>query len=202
MSRYRKFGSETSFLDLLFNSLLAFVGFFILALLLIKQESEVTPSPVPKIEFMITVTWPNSNNDDVDSWLVDPLDNIIYFNHREEGLMHLDRDDIGVKNDEITLPNGKKFSYSENREVVSIRGIIPGEYVFNLHMFCKREAYNCPVTVKIEKMNPFKTVAVKNVDIINAGDEVTVFRFKINNMGEIDSVTDGPPRKLIDKKVP
>jgi hypothetical protein len=198
----RNYGSGTSFLDLLFNSLLAFVGFFMLSLLLIKQDDQSSPSPTPKIEFMITVTWPPTFNDDVDSWLVDPLDNIIFFNHREEGLMHLDRDDLGVKNDNITLPNGKKYEYRENREVVSIRGIIPGEYIFNLHMFSKREPYATPVTVKLEKMNPFKTVVVKEVDLVGVGDEKTVFRFKIGNTGEVESLSDGPARSLIKKKVP
>jgi hypothetical protein len=200
MSKQKKYGSDTSFLDLLFNSLLAFVGFFMLSLLLIKQENEDTPSPTPKIEFMITVTWPNTSNDDVDSWLVDPLDNIIYFNHREEGLMHLDRDDLGLKNDTITLPNGKKFEYRENREVVSIRGVVPGEYIFNIHMFTKREPYGCPVTVKLEKMNPFKTITVKEVNLLDGGDEKTVFRFKVNKMGDVESITDGPYRNLIKKK--
>jgi hypothetical protein len=200
MSRYKSYGSGTSFLDLLFNSLLAFVGFFMLTLMMVKEENDSKPSSVPKIEFMITVTWPSSSNDDVDSWLVDPLDNIIYFNHREEGLMHLDRDDLGSKNDVIKLPNGKTFEYKENREVISIRGIIPGEYIFNLHMFLKREPYGCPVTVKLEKMNPFKTIAVKEVVLLEAGDEKTVFRFKINKDGEVDSLSDGPARKLVQKK--
>lgn len=200
MSRTKKYGSDTSFLDLLFNSLLAFVGFFMMSLLMIKQENDHNPSPTPKIEFMITVTWPNTSNDDVDSWLVDPLDNVIYFNHREEGLMHLDRDDLGSKNDTITLPNGKKFEYRENREVVSIRGIVPGEYIFNIHMFLKREPYACPVTIKLEKMNPFKTIIVKEVSLLDGGDEKTVFRFKVNNMGDVESVSDGPYRNLIKKK--
>lgn len=200
MSRHRNYGSHTSFLDLLFNSLLAFVGFFMLSLMLIQEESETKPSSVPKIEFMITVTWPNANNDDVDAWLMDPLENIIYFNHREEGLMHLDRDDLGTKNDEIVLPNGSKYLYSENREVISIRGVIPGEYICNLHMFSKREAYGCPVIVKLEKMNPFKTIVVKEFNLLSTGEEITAFRFRINKSGDVDSVTDGPARKLIKKK--
>lgn len=200
MSRHRNYGSQTSFLDLLFNSLLAFVGFFMISLMMIKEENEQKPTAIPKIEFMITTTWPSNNNDDVDSWLVDPLDNIIYFNHREEGLMHLDRDDLGTKNDIITLPNGKKFEYKENREITSIRGIIPGEYIFNVHMFVKRDPYGCPVTVKLEKMNPFKTVMVKEVNLIEGGDELTVFRFKINKDGEVESVSDGPQRRLVKKK--
>jgi hypothetical protein len=112
--RHKNYGSQTSFLDLLFNSLLAFVAFFILSLLLIKEENEPKKASVEmKVEFLITVTWPYEQDNDVDTWVVDPVGNIVSFNRRENGLMHLDRDDLGSKNDTITLPDGKKFEYKE-----------------------------------------------------------------------------------------
>jgi len=64
----------------------------------------------------------------------------------------------------------------------------------------KREPYACPVTIKLEKMNPFKTIIVKEVNLLDGGDEKTVFRFKVNNMGDVESVSDGPYRNLIKKK--
>ena len=200
MSRYRNFGSQTSFLDLLFNSLLAFVGFFMLAIMLIQEENEYIPSSLPKVEFMLTFTWPSGNNDDVDAWIVDPLDSIVYFNRREDGLMHLDRDDVGNKNDIITLPNGKKFEYKENREVINLRGYVPGEYLVNVHMFVKRDPGVTPVQVKLEKMNPYKVCSVKDITLTEGGQELTVMRFKIDKTGEIVSITDGPPRNLIKTK--
>ena len=97
MSKNRNYGSHTSFLDLLFNSLLAFVGFFILTLMYIKENEDKSPVDQPKVEFLITLTWPAGNDDDIDLWLVDPLDSIVYFGRKEDGLMHLDRDDVGNK---------------------------------------------------------------------------------------------------------
>lgn len=201
MSRHKNYGSQTSFLDLLFNSLLAFVAFFVLSLLLIHEESENKTSTDMKIEFMITVTWPYEQDNDVDTYVVDPLDHIVSFNRREDGLMHLDRDDLGTKNDMLVLPNGTKFEYKENREIVNLRGILPGEYIVNVHMFTKRTGTTSnTVSVKLEKMNPYKMVVAKDVVLENGGDEKTVFRFKINKDGDVVGVTDGPQRKLIKSK--
>lgn len=198
MGRHKNYGSQTSFLDLLFNSLLAFVAFFVLSLLLINEESEKKTSTEMKIEFMVTVTWPYEQDNDIDTYIVDPMEHVVSFNRREDGLMHLDRDDLGTKNDMLVLPNGSKFEYKENREIISIRGIVPGEYIVNVHMFTKRTGTkNNPVTVKLEKMNPYKLVVSKDLILENGGDEKTVFRFKINKDGDVVSVNDGPQRKLI-----
>lgn len=201
MKRNRNYGSSTAFLDLLFNTLLAFVAFFMLALMLISEKSESKPTEVKNVEFLITSTWPYQWDDDVDIYVVDPLNNITSFNRREDGLMHLDRDDLGNKNDTITLPNGKKIDYKENREVVSIRGIVPGEYIVNSHLYSKKTTGEpTPVSIKIEKMNPYKLVAHKEIRLATIGEEQTVFRFGINKNGDIDYVSDGPQKKLIKKK--
>jgi hypothetical protein len=200
MSRHRNYGSKTSFLDLLFNTLLAFVAFFVLSLMLISEKAEPQPK-IKNIEFMITVTWPYGFNDDVDTYVIDPLNNITCFNRREDGLMHLDRDDIGHMNDTITLPNGKKIEYKENREIVSIRGIVPGEYVVNVHCYSRRTAGQAiPVNIRLEKMNPYKLVSFRDVELKETGSEETVFRFGIDKEGNISYVTEGPKRSLIKKK--
>lgn len=200
MKRSKNYGSSTAFLDLLFNTLLAFVGFFMLALLLISEKTESKPT-VKNVEFLITSTWPYQWDDDVDIYVVDPLNNITSFNRREDGLMHLDRDDLGNKNDSITLPNGKKIDYKENREVVSIRGIVPGEYIVNSHLYVKRTgAEPTPVNIRIEKMNPYKLIASKEIKLATIGEELTVFRFGIDKDGNVNYVTDGPQKKLIKKK--
>jgi hypothetical protein len=200
MVKHKNYGSQTSFLDLLFNTLLAFVAFFVLSLMLISDKNDPQPK-VKNVEFMITVGWPYEFDDDVDTYVIDPLNNITCFNRREDGLMHLDRDDIGNMNDTITLPNGKKIEYKENREIVSIRGIMPGEYVVNVHCYSRKTTEkSIPVNVKLEKMNPYKLVAFRDVVLIEAGSEETVFRFGIDKEGNVSYVTEGPKRSLIKKK--
>jgi hypothetical protein len=53
------------------------------------------------------------------------------------------------------------------------------------------------VNIRLEKLNPYKLVTVKNVLLENGGDEKTAFRFKVNKDGDVVSVSDGPQRKLI-----
>jgi len=202
MRTNKNYGSSTAFLDLLFNTLLAFVGFFVLSLLLINEKKVESPTAIRNVEFMITVQWPYEFNDDVDTYVVDPMNNITCFNRREDGLMHLDRDDIGHMNDFVTLPNGKKIEYKENREIVSIRGKVSGEYIVNVHMYSRRTELSkgsIPVNIKIEKMNPYKLVAFKDVKLDNAGHELTVFRFGVDTNGDVSYVSDGPSKQLIKK---
>ena len=202
MARHKNYGSNTSFLDLLFNALLAFVAFFVLSLMLITEKKDSETKVIKNIEFMVTVSWPFEFDDDIDTYVVDPLNNITCFNRREDGLMHLDRDDIGNANDTITLPNGKKIQYKENREIVSIRGIVQGEYIVNVHAYAKRSAGKpVPVNIKLEKMNPYKLVVFKDIELKEAGQEETIFRFGIDKDGNVSYVTDGPQRKLTAKKV-
>lgn len=198
--KHKNYSSQTSFLDLLFNSLLAFVAFFALAILMIKKQDDETPSVINKVEYMVSVVWPPDLNNDIDIYMLDPLGNIVYFNRREDGLMHLDRDDVGAKNDEIVLPDGNKFTYKENREIINIRGIIPGEYIVNLHLFSRREKdKSTPVVVKLEKMNPYKTIMVKELVFNEAGEERTVFRFVIDKAGNVVSVKEEPQKSMVGK---
>ena len=84
----RNYHTNLAFLDLLFNTLLAFAAFFVLALVLInptKQENNTET----KAEFMIVVEWSNELDDDVDTYVEDPSGNLVAFMRREEGLMHL-----------------------------------------------------------------------------------------------------------------
>lgn len=199
-SRFKNYSSNTSFLDLLFNSLLAFVAFFMLSLLLIKEENEPKKTTDMKVEFLITVTWPYDQDNDIDTYVIDPMDHVVAFNRKEDGLMHLDRDDLGTKNDMLVLPDGKKFEYKENREIVSVRGVIPGEYCVNIHMFTKKTSTTSNnINVRIEKLNPYKLVFVRDVILENVGDEKTVVRFKMDKDGDVVSVSDGPQKKLVKK---
>lgn len=182
--------------DLFCNMLLAFVCLFMFALMIIAKEQKATQSVEPKGEFIVIVTWPTESPDDVDTYVEDPLGNIVCFNRREQGLMHLDRDDLGHKNDEVMTPGGK-LTYNENREVVTIRGYVPGEYVVNVHLYHKEpNEYLQPILVTIvaDKINPFSQVAIQTIMLRNAGDEQTAFRFTVNSDGTVKDINRLPKR--------
>lgn len=174
--------------DLFCNMLLGFVCLFMFAMLMIaKQEKAKTGDVESKAEFIITVTWTAESPDDVDTYVEDPSGNIVCFNRREQGLMHLDRDDVGHKNDEILTENGI-IKYTQNREVVTVRGYTPGEYIVNVHMYLKQYSKPIDVMIRVDKINPFSEVATQTVTLYRTGDEQTAFRFYVNSDGTVKGV--------------
>jgi len=179
--------NDRGFLDLLFNTLLVFVFLFIVSSMMIEIEKKKEGIQT-KAEYVITVTWELDNPDDVDSWLRDPAGNIIWFRTKEFGLMHLDRDDLGLDNDKYILPDGTEVFYPYNQEITTIRGIVPGMWVFNIHLYRKKEMsyQGTKVEVKMEKLNPkVTTVFIRHYTLHQQGDEVTVARFNMSAAGEI-----------------
>ncbi len=175
---------QNAFTDILFNALLGFVFMFSVAFMLIRPE--ITDGKVnPKAEFMITASWPDGHQDDVDLIVEDGEGNIVWFDTREAGLMHLDRDDRGWLGDSITVA-GEKISNPLNQETVTLRGIAAGEYVVNLLHYKAETGRPVPVKVKVEKLNPtVKVVFAGTTSLNGAGDEQTAIRFKLDATGDV-----------------
>tara|TARA_R100001143_G_C3346425_1_gene127041 strand:+ start:193 stop:813 length:621 start_codon:yes stop_codon:yes gene_type:complete len=196
----RNYHTSLSFLDLLFNTVLCFAALFALSFILINPSKQDKNVEV-KAEFIITVTWPNDLNNDVDTYVEDPQGRLVAFMRREEGLMHLDRDDVGKFNDILSTPFGD-VEYNENREVVTLRGTIEGEYVVNVHMYMQRsEQGSTPVRIQLDKINPFQIVTVKDVVLDITGSEKTAFRFTVDKEGEVSDVNE-LPKTLTRETVP
>ena len=180
-----------AFTDLLFNALLGFVVMFVLAVLLINPIAE-SGAVDAKAEFLITLSWPEGRREDVDLYVQDPAGEMVWFRSREAGLMHLDRDDLGERNDVIEV-GGRRVINPLNQEIVSIRGILPGEYVVNLHLYRGDGAQPVPATLKIEKLNPrVEQVFFGPLALIEQGDERTAARFSIGSDGRVRDVNQLP----------
>ena len=192
----RIYYNNTSFLDLLFNTLVGFVFLFIIAFLLINPNINKADIKT-KAEFVITVTWNDDSQDDVDTWLQDPAGNVLHFRQKDVGLAHLDRDDLGKINDTITLDDGRRIEYTHNQELTTIRGFVTGEWVLNVHMYNKRDPNPTLVEVRIDKLNPkVETIFYKEIVMKSRWEEVTVARFVMTNQGDIIS-WDNLPKKLL-----
>ena len=92
------------FYDMLFNMLIAFVFCFIIALLAMNPKALKAGDIPSKAEFIVNLSWPDMNPDDIDTWVQDPAGNLVWFRAREAGLMHLDRDDRDVHALELASP--------------------------------------------------------------------------------------------------
>ena len=187
----REYHTNLAFLDVLFNTLLCFAALFAMSFILINPAKK-DRNVVAKGEFMIIVTWPKDMDNDVDMYVEDPEGHLVAFMRREEGLMHLDRDDLGQRNDVVQTQFGE-IEYNENREIVTLRGIVPGEYVINVHMYMRRDvSLTTPVTIQLDKINPFSTIMIKRVTLGDSGDEKTAFRFTLDKEGEVVDVNELP----------
>jgi|TARA_Y100000310_G_scaffold166963_1_gene166684 hypothetical protein len=196
----RTYHTNVAFLDLLFNTLLCFAALFTLSFVMINPSRQ-NANTESKAEFIITVTWPYDQDNDVDVYIEDPKSHLVSFARREDGLMHLDRDDLGHSNDTIQTPDGP-LEYKQNREVVSIRGILPGEYIVNVHMYHMNSVEPCPVTIQLDKINPFKIVTTKTVVLKIKADEKTAFRFTVNQNGDVIDVNELPKDLAHANRVP
>ena len=187
------------FIDFLFILLLTFISLFMLALILINpvaNKAEIKS----KAEFLIVLDWNAESNSDLDLWVRDPAKNIVSFREKQAGTMHLDKDDMGAITDIYRGADGKEIKVPINQEVVTLRGIAPGEYTVNTHLYRlskSGEPVN-PVTVQVVKLNPYQIVATEKINLSVQGEEVTVIRFTVDADGKVTS-TNKTPTKFINQ---
>lgn len=185
--RKRRSDEIDPFSDLLFNTLLIFVMLFAIAIVAMNPKAK-TGVIDAKAEFIITVTWPDMNPNDIDTWVQDPGRNLVWFRQREGGMMHLDRDDRGLANDTLVV-NGQQVVNPLNQEVVTVRGFSPGEYTVNVFYYDSKNGEPVPVNVSVVKVNPrAEVVFYGTVNVARKGDEVTAVRFTVNQEGKVEAV--------------
>lgn len=178
------------FSALLFNSLKAITFMFFISFAMINEPADEGKID-PKAEMIITVTWPDNDPDDVDVYVMDPAGNIVWYNQREAGLMHLERDDRGMFKD-VILINDQEVTNPLNQETVAFRGLQDGEYVVNIVHYIANGTAPLPVEVKVEKLNPtVQVVFYQTLELHGTGDEVTAVRFTLAGQ-EVEGVTNLP----------
>ena len=190
-----RFKSSTAFQDLLFNLLLGFVFLFVVALLLINPITKKSDAP-KKAEFLITMEWADDSNNDVDLWVKSPSGLIASFVTKNAGLMHLERDDLGHKNDTI---NG--VTLSTNEETLTLRGVEAGEYEVMFHVYrqVNKDADNT-VRAKLIKINPFGIKYEVITHYLYQNQHVSLFRFTLDKDGNVISTSLTPSDFIPSKK--
>ena len=188
----RSYHSNLAFIDILFNTLLCFVVFFTLTLIHMKKED--ADSATQGIEFeayvMIVATWPGEYGDDIDLYIKDPQGGLVFFRQKNNKIMHLDRDDMGT----VGEFSNEQDRFYNNREVVTIRQSVPGEFIVNAHVYRKSSYGPVPVTIKIMKIRPFKTVHDGVIVLDYSGQEKTACRFTVKEDGSITNINQLPTR--------
>lgn len=127
-------------------------------------------------DVMVEIFWPLYNTD-VDLWVRAPGDIPVGYSNKGGAVFNLLRDDLGNR--------GELTPY--NREIAISRGLVPGKYVVNIHLY--RNPANIlpiPVTAVVSvKMadGTTRTILQTVFELISEGQEVTLFRFDLDENG-------------------
>jgi hypothetical protein len=180
---------------MLFKALQVIAFLFFIALLSISPDAKEGKID-SKAEFIITMDWPDNHPDDLDLFVQDPIGNIAWYRHREAGFLTLDRDDRGGANDFIII-NGRKLPSPIREEIVTVRGVVAGEYTVNISHFQATTGQPVEATVKVQKLNPAAQVVFDDkVMVDHTGDEKTALRFKLDAEGKVIDVHRRPKSLL------
>ncbi len=171
----------TVFRDVL---MLALAGFVAMVLLLLphlnppgQAAEEITQPPGNVI---VEARWPDDLDADVDLWVQAPGDVPVGYSNKGGAIFNLLRDDLGKRADATGL----------NYEVSYSRGIPPGEYTVNVHLYRNHASvFPVPVTVvtslKKAPEESAKQLLASEIQLAREGEELTVYRFQLSESGDL-----------------
>jgi len=170
-------GMNVSFRDMLFLLVFAYLVIGAVALAHVRKEAEQTKGAAPPGNVIVEMNWQKDLDEDVDLWVQGPGDVPVGYSNKSGMIFNLLRDDLGRTGD----PN------SMNYEVAYGRGHWAGEYVVNAMLYRARDhVFPVPVVIHVSLQGPdgnVKQVLQSNVGLAFEGQEVTVFRFKLDDKG-------------------
>ena len=194
MKDRNRYKSSIGFTDLLFNLVIGFVYLFMIAFILINPITKQQDAP-KQADWIIVIEWDPNFNDDVDLWVEDSQGHKVSFTRREAGLMHLERDDLGHLNDQLKMPmskdSGEKTKrFHINKEVVTLRGTVPGEYKVMAHVYNRGNAkhpdggntkdYPGWLRLSLIKMTPYSEQYIEEFVYNERGQQITLLNFTLD----------------------
>jgi hypothetical protein len=176
--------SGTVFRDVITLALAGFVSVVILMLPHLNPPV-VNAAAVDSItapgNVIVEIRWPDSSRHDVDLWVQAPGDVPVGYSNKGGLIFNLLRDDLGKHGDPTDM----------NYEISYTRGLPPGEYTVNVHLYRTDGAMPVPVTVVVSaKANPQETarqLISTKVELRRDGEELTAVRFKLDENAKLVS---------------
>ena len=161
-------------------------GFVTVAVLMLahinpKAAAAVAKDTAPPGNVMVEANWPPELDSDVDLWVQAPGDVPVGYSNKGGAVFNLLRDDLGQQLDLSGL--NYESSYS--------RGIVPGEYTVNLHLYRNRARPAAGAgdrgrrAASATAQDPARQILMSKVELDREGQERTVFRFRLTEGGEV-----------------
>ena len=173
-------GMNVSFRDMLFLLVFAYLVIGAVALAHVRKKQEDVSGATPPGSVIVDIHWDDKIDADVDLWVQAPGDKPVGYSNKAGRYFNLLRDDLGKAQDVTDL----------NYEVAYSRGVPPGEYIANVHMY-RGIGVTYPIEVKVVasvKPTPQDTaqqVVATTVQLKHENDQVTAFRFTLDNRGHL-----------------
>ena len=171
----------TVFRDVIMLALAGFIAMVILILPHLNPRGEAAAENTqPPGNVIVEARWPDDLNSDVDLWVEAPGDIPVGYSNKGGAVFNLLRDDLGNRVDATDI----------NYEVSYARGIVPGEYTVNVHLYRNpADVLPIPVTVVTSvKKTPdarARQLLASHIELIREGEELTVYRFRLTEDGDL-----------------
>jgi hypothetical protein len=182
MDEFDDFEDETVgtvFRDVILLALIGFVAMVVMLLPHIKRTTEDAQDHKAPGNVIVEMHWPNEMQYDVDLWVKGPDSLPVGFWNQGNEVFNLLRDDLGLEGD-ATL---------QNYEVSYSRGIPPGEYVVNVHMYGPVPPNTVvPVNIVVsvrQKFDHTRQILQTIVKLERRHQEETAFRFRLTREGDL-----------------
>ncbi len=173
--------SGTVFRDVIMLALAGFVAVVILMLPHLNPPgAKQSEDSEPPGNVIVEIRWPDEIDADVDLWVEAPGDVPVGYSNKGGLVFNLLRDDLGKRADATGM----------NYEVSYSRGIPPGEYAVNVHLYRNvANIYPIPVTVvtsvKRNAQESARQLLASKVELTREGQEITVYRFELDEYGRL-----------------
>ena len=173
--------SGTVFRDVIMLALAGFIAMVLLLLPHLNPPGEAAEDDSePPGNVIVELRWPDELDSDVDLWVEAPGDVPVGYSNKGGAIFNLLRDDLGTRVDATDL----------NYEISYARGIVPGEYTVNVHLY-RNPATILPVPVTVVtsvKKSPearARQLLASQVELVREGEELTVYRFTLGADGDL-----------------
>jgi hypothetical protein len=188
MSHGDLFGEENNDGDIVFRDIitLALCGFVSMVVMILPHlnpsaKADAIESVASPGNVIVEIRWPDGHDADVDLWVQAPGDVPVGYSNKGGAIFNLLRDDLGRVGDPT----------NQNYEISFSRGLPPGEYTANVHLYRNPSGQPVDVTmavsVKANVQSSARPLLSTKLTLRREGEELTGFRFTLEQDGRLQA---------------
>ncbi|HEX2115029.1 MAG TPA: hypothetical protein VHM01_11545 [Alphaproteobacteria bacterium] len=165
---------------------LALCGFVAIVVLLLPHlnppaQANVVEAVAAPGNVIVEIRWPDGSDADVDLWVQAPGDVPVGYSNKGGAIFNLLRDDLGRVGDPT----------NQNYEISFSRGLPPGEYTVNAHLYRNPSGRPVEVTMAISSkpnaQSSARPLLTTKLVLRREGEELTGFRFTLDENGRLQA---------------